>query len=601
VVLLLMVLLVVVLSSVQAFGPPPLPVTSLQRQQPLYRYGCAASPSSSSSWAMTRRRRTTPTTMLMQGKDTSNPTPTTPLSWPRVVRDKLLLGVEPSPDVYAILVVYFVQGAIGLARLATTFYLKDDLHLSPAESAALTGIFSAPWLLKPLYGFLSDGFPLGGYRRRSYLALSGLLGALSYSALASPGVVDSVGSATLAITLGSLSVAVSDVVADSLVVEKIRAAGPDGDPKLAGGLQSLCWGSSAIGGIISAYFSGALLETIGTRGVYGITATLPLLVTLISLAIQETRLSFDYTSSVSLAKEQATLLWSALTQKSVYLPLLFLVLWQGSPSSDSAFFYFLTNELHMQPEFLGRVRLGTSIASLAGVWLYQRYLREVPIAKILLWTTLASVPVRERGRRLFNLYFCVVFFQGIYMIDASFLTYIQLVLINYMLYCWPPRAFDSKTHSLTRIFSFSFPFSFIPQLGLTQLILVYHLNTGLGIPNELFTFGDSVVLTVLGQIAFMPTLVLAARLCPPGIEGTLFATLMSVFNGAGAVGAELGALLTSALGVTESNFQNLGLLVAICNLSSLLSLPFLSLLPEEGSPGGGKGEEKEGEVDAAKK
>lgn len=136
---------------------------------------------------------------------------------------------------------------------------------------------------------------------------------------------------------------------------------------------------------------------------------------------------------------------------------------------------------------------------------------------------------------------------------------------------------------------------------MTQLILVYHLNTGLGIPNELFTFGDSVVLTVLGQIAFMPTLVLAARLCPPGIEGTLFATLMSVFNGAGAVGAELGALLTSALGVTESNFQNLGLLVAICNLSSLLSLPFLSLLPAESSKDGEEGGEEKGEVDGSKK
>lgn len=127
---------------------------------------------------------------------------------------------------------------------------------------------------------------------------------------------------------------------------------------------------------------------------------------------------------------------------------------------------------------------------------------------------------------------------------------------------------------------------------MTQLILVYHLNTGLGIPNEFFTFGDSVILTVLGQVAFMPTLVLAARLCPPGIEGTLFATLMSVFNGAGALGAEVGAFLTSALGVTESNFQNLGLLIAICNLSTLLSLPFLSLLPAENSKSGGEGEKR---------
>ncbi|CAN0060412.1 unnamed protein product [Heterosigma akashiwo] len=53
-------------------------------------------------------------------------------------------------------------------------------------------------------------------------------------------------------------------------------------------------------------------------------------------------------------------------------------------------------------------------------------------------------------------------------------------------------------------------------------------------------FGDDVVLAVLGQIAFMPTLVLAARICPPGVEGTLFAALMSVFNGGSVVGSEIG-------------------------------------------------------------
>lgn len=77
-----------------------------------------------------------------------------------------------------------------------------------------------------------------------------------------------------------------------------------------------------------------------------------------------------------------------------------------------------------------------------------------------------------------------------------------------------------------------------------------------------------------------------------GIEGTLFATLMSVFNGAGALGSELGALLTSVLGVTESNFENLGLLITICNLSSLLSLPFLSLLGKSGNQSEAQAEEQ---------
>ena len=59
--------------------------------------------------------------------------------------------------------------------------------------------------------------------------------------------------------------------------------------------------------------------------------------------------------------------------------------------------------------------------------------------------------------------------------------------------------------------------------GLSQLLLVTHVNRDLGIPDTLFTFGDDLVLTVFGQLAFMPLLVLAASLCPPGVEGTLFA------------------------------------------------------------------------------
>lgn len=42
-------------------------------------------------------------------------------------------GVDLSPDNVAVAMVYFVQGVLGLARLAVSFYMKDDLHLDPAE------------------------------------------------------------------------------------------------------------------------------------------------------------------------------------------------------------------------------------------------------------------------------------------------------------------------------------------------------------------------------------------------------------------------------------------------------------------------------------
>ena len=53
---------------------------------------------------------------------------------------------------------------------------------------------------------------------------------------------------------------------------------------------------------------------------------------------------------------------------------------------------------------------------------------------------------------------------------------------------------------------------------------------------------------------------------------------MSINNAAGSLSSELGAGLTYALGVTESNYSNLTLLVVLSALSSLLPLPFIGLV-----------------------
>ncbi|MCS6783167.1 MAG: hypothetical protein NZ482_08325, partial [Gloeomargarita sp. SKYG98] len=193
------------------------------------------------------------------------PTPSAS-AWSAWVQRRLLLGWEPTPELLAILLVYFVQGVIGLARLAVSFFLKDELGLTPATVAALTGIAALPWMVKPLLGLVADGLPLAGYRRRSYLMLSGVLGATAWGLLATW--VQRPWQAVAAITVASLATALGDVIADSLVVERVRGA----SQSHTGSLQSLCWGTSALGGVITAYFSGALLDRLGTRAVFGITA-----------------------------------------------------------------------------------------------------------------------------------------------------------------------------------------------------------------------------------------------------------------------------------------------------------------------------------------
>ena len=220
----------------------------------------------------------------------------------------------------------------------------------------------------------------------------------------------------------------------------------------------------------------------------------------------------DSSSTDVSIRSQMDSLWQAIKQPSIYRPALFLFLWQSTPTSDGAFFYFMTEDLGFGPEFFGRVGLVSAVASLGGIWLYNSYLKTKPIKDILFWSSIVSAP-----------------------------------------------------------------------LGMSELLLITHANRSLGIPDGAFVFGDDVVLSVLGEIAFLPTLVLAARLCPPGVEAVLFATLMSINNGAATLGTEIGALLTKQLGVTESNFDNLGLLTVICNLSSLYPLLFIGWLDEVGS------------------
>ncbi|HEY9606816.1 MAG TPA: folate/biopterin family MFS transporter, partial [Allocoleopsis sp.] len=286
------------------------------------------------------------------------------------LKEKVFFGNEPTTELIAILIVYFVQGILGLARLAVSFFLKDDLALSPAQVAAMMGIAALPWVIKPLFGFLSDGLPWFGYRRRPYLILSGLMGTAAWLGLAT--VVDTAWAATVAILLSSLSVAISDVIVDSLVVERARKESLSD----SGSLQALTWGTSAVGGLITAYLSGWLLQQFSNQTVFAITATFPLLVSAVAWLITEEPVSER--SPISSVWNQIKDLRGAITQKAIWLPTAFIFFWQATPSADSAFFYFTTNELGFEPEFLGRVRLVSSIASLIGIWLFQRFLKTIP-------------------------------------------------------------------------------------------------------------------------------------------------------------------------------------------------------------------------------
>ena len=418
-----------------------------------------------------------------------------------------IYDIEVNSEIWAIISVYFVQGIIGLSSLAVTYYYKDVLHLSPTELSYISSISILPWTIKPFYGFISDTVPLFGYKRKSYLILSGLLSSLSWFSMSNLVKYENLIPynhkilAVSLLTISSLGIALSDVLIDAIVVSKSQ------ETDNSGSLQSICWTSASIGGLISSYASGALLEKYGIANIFSITSFFPLIIILVGLSIKENKISNKVVYDI---KDNFKLILHSLRDKKIAMPILFLILWQATPSAGSSFFYFETNELGFTPEFFGKLSLISSISSIGGIYLYNKYFKNISLKNM----------------------FKMISYTGII-------------------------------------------FSSMP------IILLTHFNRQIGIPDEIFAIGDDIFLSVLGQIGFMPVLVLAADICPRGIEASLYATIMSINNLSGTFSSILGGIGTKLAGITENDFTNLPLLIIITNIIGLLPLLFLNLLPEE--------------------
>jgi hypothetical protein len=78
--------------------------------------------------------------------------------------------------VLGVVVVYGISQGVGgaLAGVGTKYYMKDVQKVQPSEAQVYAGITSIPWIVKPLWGLLTDVLPIFGYRRRPYFIFAGM-------------------------------------------------------------------------------------------------------------------------------------------------------------------------------------------------------------------------------------------------------------------------------------------------------------------------------------------------------------------------------------------------------------------------------------------
>jgi len=81
---------------------------------------------------------------------------------------------------------------------------------------------------------------------------------------------------------------------------------------------------------------------------------------------------------------------------------------------------------------------------------------------------------------------------------------------------------------------------------------------------------DGVAESFCGQLLMMPLIVYTADRCNEGVEGTLFALMMSISNISNSLSEGMGAAVAALFGVTENNFSNLFYVMLICILLDFL-------------------------------
>lgn len=168
-----------------------------------------------------------------------------------------------------------------------------------------------------------------------------------------------------------------NVIGEAIVVEQSQREGD------ASKFVSLFFGVRATGMILTAYFSGLLIELLDKKTVFLITASFPLLLCGASIIIHE-----DCELAQNGVKGQLQEILHFVKQPTIYIPIVFILLLMSTPSCIDAMFYFYTEELGFRPEFMGKMRVVWGLGTLLGIFAYNHFLKEVSFKKMIFYSSL---------------------------------------------------------------------------------------------------------------------------------------------------------------------------------------------------------------------
>src|SRR5208282_223456 len=244
--------------------------------------------------------------------------------------------------------VYVVEGlgqVVGLIAQPLNYYLKQAQGWTPVQITAFDTVFNLPWIIKPIYGLVSDFVPLFGYRRKSYLLLANIVavgGFIAVTQLTAPGDL------FIALMVTAYAMAISSTLCGAVLVENGQRLHESGT------FVNQQWLWFNIAATAGAILGGELVKHLSPSGALHVAAAV-IAVAPLTVIIGVLFLIPERKVVVDLRGMRSTLdgLLASFKRRELWLIVVFLFLYYFSPGLRTPLYFTLTDSLKFSQAYIG--------------------------------------------------------------------------------------------------------------------------------------------------------------------------------------------------------------------------------------------------------
>lgn len=436
--------------------------------------------------------------------------------------------------------------------------------VNASQMQILTGIVTLPWAMKPIFGMMSDIFPIWGFKKLPYMLVSSVFGVASMLAIGIlPDGFLSVNMLVTCLILCQIQFSICDLLSEAAYAEKIQDS-----PKHGPSLVSYVWGGLTLMSLLAVAVSGEVISD-NPKLVFTIAAAIASVVFLPVMAnyLGETRMSPEEAQLERdriLQQREACILSLVMLVANVVLTVCGMAF--ESVALNAAVAIFFTVVLLVSFSIL----LTPVVAKFNAFQLIQGSL-SLSISSASFYFYTDSPAQYPEGP-----HFSVVFYSSVLGIVGTCMS---------LLGVWCYQRYMSKWN-YRNLLIFTNVFLFV--LSMMDVVMFSRLNLSLGIPDHYMVLGATISESLVAQWQWMPSVVILSYLCPKGLEATMYALLAGSANFGGIVAGDVGALLLQVLdcepkGATGESvaFKNLWIAALISSIAPLVVIVFLFwLIPD---------------------